>query len=585
MAGLHSVWVYPDPAAGGWSPPLASNPYFTSDGAGWRAIPFGSGWSWANGSMVSTNPAAAYQALGRDPAYPVGRPAAGTQWRIRADVTLPAPPSGKTRVYLLVRFGRTPNDAFQTAAGPNAASLFTWRDLGGGSHRLEAVFAPAVQPNPEFLYLSPQVTVDPTSAPVSLGSIELAYTSGPGSDISCLVDSVSIQHGRDDTSSQPEASAATLDLTSDAYGQLPPGVDVGAAVTVTSTVGDAISQRFVGRITDVTLGWDDAGEATPDSGVGQIVAVGPLADLGRRVVGDVPWPTELDGARVNRVMTAAGITLDPFYSDPGTVQILARDVDSTPALDAARDAATSASGVVWETRGGEIRYSDAEHRRGIPSALTLDACDLLVTPSWRRNLDGLVNEVSIGYGVTPEGGEQPRYVESNAASLVRWGHYGYTASTALAALVDAQTVARLLLARNSSPVWVMAALPVDTDGLDEDRYLLLLGLDVHSLVTLTGLPAIGTAPTSAALWVEGYREVLTYGGHEIELVVSGYCRTAPPPRWDDLDPSWQWDALPESLTWDEAACLGPPVEFGRWNDQPASLRWDQIAATATWDTY
>lgn len=361
-----------------------------------------------------------------------------------------------------------------------------------------------------------------------------------GIDISCLVDTISIAHGRDDSASQPEASAATVELTATPLDPLPPEVEVGAALRVTTSTGAVTSTRFVGRITDLSLGWDEAGEDTPDAGVGQIVAVGPTADLGRRVVGEVPWPQELDGARVARVMAAAGVTLDPLYSDPGTVQILPRDVDSTAALDAARDAATSASGIVWETRSGEIRYADAAHRRGIPQSLALDACDLLVTPSWRRNLDGLVNDVSIGYGVEVEGGEQPRYVEADAASIARWGHYGYTSTTDLAQLVDAQTVARLLLARNSSPVWVMAALPVDVQGLDAARYEALLGLDVHSLLVLTGLPGIGTAPTSANLWVEGYREGLTYGGHEIELVVSGYCRTAPPPRWDDVDPGWTW---------------------------------------------
>ena len=135
-----------------------------------------------------------------------------------------------------------------------------------------------------------------------------------------------------------------------------------------------------------------------------------LADLGRRVVGDVPWPQELDGARVARIMAAADVSLDPSYSDPGTVQVLPRDVDSQAALAIAQACATSASGLVWHTRTGEVRYADAEHRRGASPALQLNACDILVTPTWRRSSEGLVNLVSIGYGVAPEGGEQPRYV-------------------------------------------------------------------------------------------------------------------------------------------------------------------------------
>jgi hypothetical protein len=408
-----------------------------------------------------------------------------------------------------------------------------------------------------------------------------------GADISCLVDSVSVNHGRDDAGSQPEASSATISLTADAATTLLPAVvDVGATVRVTTQTSSGTYDRFVGRVTDLALGWDEAGARTPDMGVGQVVAVGALADLGRRVVGATPFPQELDGARVARVLAEAGVTLDPLTSDPGTVQILARDIDAQQALSVAHDAAVSATGVVWQARTGDVRYADADHRRGAQPALTLDDCDVLVTPTWRRTLEGLVNSVSIGYGAEPEGGgEAPQYVASNPDSIARYGTYGYSTTTHLAALADAQAQGQLLLVRNSSPVWVMAALPVDVAGLDAARYDALLGMDMHSLLNLTGLPAIGTAPTSASLWVEGWKEELTWGGHTLELVVSGYCRTTPPPRWNDIDPTWTWDTLSPSLTWDSATCLGPPINVGRWDDQPATLRWDQVEAALTWDTY
>lgn len=241
------------------------------------------------------------------------------------------------------------------------------------------------------------------------------------SDISCLVDEVSINHGRDDSGSQPDASSATLTLSPDQTGALPlpAAVEIGATIRVTTTLAGTTYDRFVGRLTDISLGWDDAGEGTPDEGIGQLVATGVLADLGRRVIGDVPWPQELDGARVSRIMAAAGIALDPLYSDPGTVQILARDVDAQPALELAQGVAADAGGILWQTRSGVVRYADAEHRRGTTTSLALDACDTLVTPTWQRTTEGLINDVSIGYGAVPEGGEQPRTYASNAASIAR----------------------------------------------------------------------------------------------------------------------------------------------------------------------
>lgn len=143
-----------------------------------------------------------------------------------------------------------------------------------------------------------------------------------------------------------------------------------------------------------------------------------------------------------------------------------------------------------------------------------------------------------------------------------------------------------ILGRNAEPVWVMASLPVDVPSLDDARYDTLLALDMHSLIALTGLPSLGRAPTNANMWVEGFSETLAYGTHDFTLTVSGYCRTAPAPYWDDVPPEATWDNIDPAKTWDDMSCFGgPPVSLGRWNDAPATLRWDQLDPADTWDTY
>jgi hypothetical protein len=414
-----------------------------------------------------------------------------------------------------------------------------------------------------------------------------ADPSGAGAslDVTCYVDEISIHHGREDSSSQPEAATATLDLSADnAVDPLPSAIEIGAVIRVYATLaGDPPAFRFAGRISDVNAGWEEAGVATPDRVVTQVIAVSPLADLARRVVGDVPFPQELDGPRVARVMALAGVTLDPAFSDPGTCLIIPRDVDSQPALDVGQSTAESAGGLIWHTRSGEVRYADADHRRNLQPSLALDSCDLLVSPNWRRSTEGLVNRVSIGYGVVPEEGEQPRYVADRPESVAKYGRYELSASTELALLADATRMGNLLLTRNSSPVWVLSDLPIAVKDLDLAQTRALLGLDVHSLLDVTGLPTAGTVPTSAALWVEGWDETLRWGDHEMVLVVSGFCRTSPAPRWNDVDPAMTWDSAPGS--WDDASCLGPSVNRGRWDDLPASTRWDQIPPATTWNNW
>jgi hypothetical protein len=285
------------------------------------------------------------------------------------------------------------------------------------------------------------------------------------------------------------------------------------------------------------------------------------------------------------VFALAGLDLDPLTSDPGTVEIIPRDIDARAALEVAHDAATSAGGLVWETRDGDIRYADTEHRRGAVVELDLDACDLLVSPTWSRTLAGLVNEIRIGYGVEPEeGGEAPTHYQINSESITRFGRYDYSVTTELATLLDASAAASLILVQNGAPAWQLNALPVSVADLDAAATHTLLGLDVHGLVRVSGLPDTGATPTSFAAWVEGWTERLAFGIHEVELTVSDYCRTAPPPRWDDYETTVTWDTAPPEDTWDSVACVGGPLpNRGRWDDVSATTRWDTLDPELEWD--
>lgn len=401
------------------------------------------------------------------------------------------------------------------------------------------------------------VAVYPLDTP---GDFDPAYSSafagGISAVLSCQVDDVSIAHGRADTNSQPAPSSATVNVTMGPAEPLPAGVEIGALLTVATLVAGATFRRFTGRVTDVSLGWDDAGQDTPDAGVGQIIAVGALADYARRVVGAEPFPQELDGARVARVFALAGATL--AEADPGLYEVIPRDVDAKAALDIAHGVATSARGLVWETRAGTINYADEDHRRDAPLALVLDACDILVTPTWQRNTAGLVNDVTVSYGVAPEGGQRPTYEEQNEDSKARFGLYEYSSTVELADRLDVVSAASMLLIQNGAPVWMLQALPIDMGGLPAPETLALLGLDMHALIQVDGLPVTGPTPTTITAWVEGWTETLSWGVHDLELSVSDFCRTNPPPRWDDVPAAMTWDTA-DPATWDEWACLGPPA--------------------------
>lgn len=583
--GVHSVLLYPDPNAGGWSPAGIYNPSFDLGVDGWQGSPYTPAiTSPAVGTVRQvTTSGAQTAAIMQAEARVLARVDTGL-YRMTARLKVSKPSTW----FYGVHFGDTAANAIvgpYWAGTDHAASRLASRAFpSAGTYTVDITVNPAEVAS-GFGFVTPAISMmQQSGVTVDYYSVDLEYLVGESLDVSCLVDEISVVHGRDDSTVQPNASTATVDLDL-RYDVLPELADIGSLLAISTTIGTAESTRFFGRITDLTLGFDDVGEHTPEAVQGQLIAVGMLADLGRRVVGDEPWPQELDGARVQRILGLAGLDPSPITSDPGTVQIIARDVDAKAALEVAQDAAESASGIVWQTRDGDVRYADASHRRGVTAALVLDACDVLVTPTWSRTIQGLVNKVTVTYGVTPEGGEQPTTSGESTTSQARYGKYDYSLATSLAALADAQAMVGLLLARNSAPVWLLTSLPVDMKGLSDEDTTTLLGLDMHALVNIVGMPPVTpTSPTSAHLWVEGWRERLAWGEHEVELYVSGYCRTAPAPRWDDVQDEWLWDAMGD-LSWDDAACLGPPTRTDRWADVPASERWDTVPPATTWDTY
>src|SRR5207344_159504 len=100
--------------------------------------------------------------------------------------------------------------------------------------------------------------------------------------------------------------------------------------------------------------WEDAGEDTPDLGTCQVVAVSSLGDLGRLLVGDIPWPAELDGARALRILQLAYPALPPTNVDPGVYQVIPRDADRSAALQLVHDAAEAGGGILWTKMGDPL---------------------------------------------------------------------------------------------------------------------------------------------------------------------------------------------------------------------------------------
>jgi hypothetical protein len=290
-------------------------------------------------------------------------------------------------------------------------------------------------------------------------------------------------------------------------------------------VGEFFSDRFIGDITDIAIGWDDAGQDTPEAGVAQIIAVGPLANIGRTTVKPEvdPWfEAKQDGLRIAEICAFYGIPLAGY--DPGRFLVVPMRIEPDQILTGLHETADAAGGVIWATRSGDTRYADSHHRYGAPVELVLDACDILVTPTLRRSLAGLANRVRLTYGVE---GAQAVYWDDDPASIAAYGLYAYAATVLLVHLPDVVAAVDELLLLNAHPAWMLDALPVAVADLDIADTTTLLGLEMHSRIQVGGLPATGATPTTVDVFLEGWTERLAWGVYQLDLSVSDYSRTVP----------------------------------------------------------
>lgn len=396
--------------------------------------------------------------------------------------------------------------------------------------------------------------------------------------IECHVLSADIHHGRDDATTQPIASTAVIEV----IGDLPDTIDIGQPLIVNAVIDNLITPRFVGEITDIRMAWASVDLPTP-----QIIAAGNLARIGRRIVGDVPWPEELDGDRITRILTLAGFPPDPLYSDAGTVNVLARDVDKQFALDLAHETAIDGGGILWQDVAGRILYADAEHRRNARLAYTFDACNVGVGCGWVKSLEGVVNDLHLRYGPTPVGGgEQAEVHALDQASIDASDTFAASISTSISLQADAQKRANEIIVRQADTSWILGGLEVDLAFLPETDILALLSIvNIHDMIAVIGLPPDGPA-ADTLLWVEGWHETIEAESWRIAYATSDYCRTAAFARWDDMIQSVTWDSVDPTLVWDKAACF-PPLTAGgsAWDQTPATTRWDTVDPAINWDQW
>jgi hypothetical protein len=450
--------------------------------------------------------------------------------------------------------------------------------------------------------------VDTLGVPVVLWLANAAGTWAVMDD--CRVLSVDIHTGRDNTSSPVcEPAALVLEI-------IDPTGTVSRSAVLHRSVAVMLSPAavaywglpreyclFAGTIAEVIVTADD------DLGtVLTITAASHMADLGRTYVGDTPWAQEQATVRATRILQQVGYAVSLFagYFDP---TVLARDVDRQPALDLVAALATEALFDVVDYTGNVATWSGmpvATTWASVPATVTWLGVNtwlpqssagamsvtppavpqmLLVASTWRdafaaaraagpagAGVDlqmsacelaahwaasytyaGMVNRLSLSYGPTPSGGEQPQKIYTQQSSITKYGLLETQLSTDLATVADADTMATNLFATAAVSKPSLPALVFDlwaTATKATGRAFLASGnRPLASFWYIPDLPELLPVNPRGYLWLEGVHHTITADGWTVEAAVSDPWPYGNAWQWVQMPPARTWASVPVAVTW------------------------------------
>lgn len=381
-----------------------------------------------------------------------------------------------------------------------------------------------------------------------------------------------VTYGRTQTSVQPRAGYATVSVadTIDAASTINIGDQL--VITANNYTGTPVT-LFTGAISDVVntvVAYSPAGKYIRRD----LIAVGPLALLNRRLAGSSGYPSAADGDRVESILLETyaekwnqqggtlrwdqvdpstdwdqyGLGLIGNVDTPGLFNLAAYSAQTSNAYQLVTTAANSGLGVIYDTPANVINYDDADHRQtnALSNGYWVIPDQAIVSPGLTQStrLGDVANTVSITY----DGGT---VAVTDTASETLYGPISRQYNTVLASYTQALEQANryLDLVSEPNPQFDTLTLAVHQPDLTSTDVNTALNVYVGQPVQINDLPlAVGATFTG---FVEGWTWRLGQKTADLKLTISDYANSAVAARWATLSNLLTWNTLDPTLDWTE----------------------------------
>lgn len=355
---------------------------------------------------------------------------------------------------------------------------------------------------------------------------------------------VSINYGRSNVWEQSRTAFATVELIN--LDDVVETFNLNDTVVIKVQNSSGIDKTvFTGTISDITnLTAFSSSQAKVS--IHRISALGPFAKMARAITGG-GWPKEYDDDRMDRIFTAAGVTVDTIDT-PGIYEFTSINHTAQDCYSLASYYATMALGYIYETTDGKVGFANESRRTNeaddngyfaIPSGSILTGG---VTSN--KTFTDIANDIELEYKANAT------VTGTNATSISNYGIRAMDIITELEQMSQAQNQLDRYLALRSIPRTSLSQFTVQLDvaALSTAQRNTLIEIYMGKPIEVQGLPSAIYNGTYKG-FVEGWNLVINREQASLTIISTEAAYSLVPERWQDVNATLAWSGVGAAIQW------------------------------------
>lgn len=357
---------------------------------------------------------------------------------------------------------------------------------------------------------------------------------------------VSVSYGRRTFWEQARSGYATINIVNANNQDFGFDMNHDVVITVDDSNGDPVT-LFTGKISNISNSIQSSGSHATVA-IQTVSALSTFAQMARKVIGNTSWPKEFDDARMTRIFTDAGVTIDTVDTPP-VYEFTSRSANPKDAYSLASTYATQAFGYIYETPTGSVGFANESRRFlavGTSGFLNLPKNYILFNNlQSQKTLSDIMNSIILSYKANAQKSA------SDATSIANYSLVAGSVSTELENGSDAQVQADRYITLRAYPRTSLSSFTIqlDSPNVTDADLDALLNISMDTAIEIDDLP-LAIKNTTYKGFVEGWN--FSFNNKQMSLTFdsSDVAYSVTPTRWQDVDPALIWNDVDPAVTWD-----------------------------------